>query len=67
MKYSNGGWLFKEGYQVDFPAHVYTTRSTEDTLILYAPFRYTSHKGMSLDGGMMTIEVTSPRPNIIGV
>lgn len=67
MKYSNGGWLVKEGYQVDFPAHVYTTRSTEDTLILYAPFRYTSHKGMSLDGGMMTIEVTSPRPNIIGV
>lgn len=67
MKYSNGGWLFKDGYEVSFPAHVYTTRSTEETLILYAPFKYTSHKGMSLDGGMMTIEVTAPRPNIIGV
>lgn len=51
MKYSNGGWLFKDGYEVSFAAHIYTTRSTEDTLILYAPFKYTSHKGMSLDGG----------------
>ena len=67
MKYSNGGWLMKDGYQVDFPAHIYTTRSTEDTLILYAPFRFTGHKGMSLDGGMMTIELTAPRPGIVGV
>ncbi|HJB24399.1 MAG TPA: alpha-xylosidase [Candidatus Jeotgalibaca pullicola] len=67
MKYSNGGWLVKDGYEVNYPAHIYTTKSTEDTLILYAPFRYTGHKGMSLDGGMMTIELTAPRSGIVGV
>ena len=28
MKYSDGGWLFKEGYEVKFAVHVYDTRQT---------------------------------------
>ncbi|MGO4937860.1 alpha-xylosidase [Fundicoccus sp. Sow4_H7] len=67
MKYSNGGWLVKDGFEVSYPAHVYTTRTKENTLILYAPFRHTTHKGMSLDGGMMTIEINSPLENIVGI
>ncbi len=67
MKYSDGGWLVKEGFEVSYPAHVYTTRQTKEKLTLFAPFRYTSHKGYSLDGGMMTIEISAPAPNIIGV
>jgi alpha-D-xyloside xylohydrolase len=67
MKYLNGGWLIKEGYEVDYAAHVYTTRSTEDTLTLYAPFHYVSDKGATLDGGMMTVELSSPQEGIIGV
>ncbi|MDE1549090.1 alpha-xylosidase [Jeotgalibaca caeni] len=67
MKYTDGGWLFREGYEVNFPAHIYASRRTNEGLTLYAPFRHISHKGMSLDGGMMTVELTAPRPNIIGV
>lgn len=67
MKFTNGGWLVKEGFEVDYPAHVYTTRQTEDKLTLYAPFRYIADKGATLDGGMMTVELTSPYENVIGV
>ncbi len=67
MKYSNGGWLVKEGFEVDYAAHIYDARLTEDQLTLYAPFNYTAHKGATLDGGMLTIELTSPRADIIGV
>ena len=67
MKFTNGGWLVKEGFEVDYPAHVYTTRQTEDKLTLYTPFRYIADKGATLDGGMMTVELTSPYENVIGV
>ena len=67
MKFLDGGWLVKEGFEVNYPAHVYTTRETDKKLTLYAPFRYTGDKGATLDGGMMTIELSSPRENIIGV
>lgn len=67
MKYLNGGWLIKDGFEVDYPVHVYTTREEDDKLILYAPFRHMEERGDTLDGGMMTIELTSPYENIIGV
>lgn len=67
MKYLDGGWLMKEGYEVDYPAHVYATRKTDKKLTLYAPFRYIGDKGATLDSGMMTVELSSPQENIIGV
>ena len=67
MKFLDGGWLVKEGYEVDYPVHVYATRETEKELTLFAPFRYIGDKGATLDGGMMTVELSSPHENIIGV
>lgn len=67
MKFLDGGWLVKEGFEVNYPAHVYTTRASQNKLTLYAPFRYIGDKGATLDGGMLTVELSSPRENIIGV
>lgn len=67
MKYSNGGWLIKEGYEVSYAAHCYEYSILKDRLILYAPFNYTDHKGQTLDGGMMTIELSSPAKDIVGI
>lgn len=67
MKYLDGGWLVKEGYEVDYPAHIYASRQTDNKLTLFAPFRYIGDKGATLDSGMLTIELTSPHENIIGV
>lgn len=67
MKFLNGGWLVKEGFEVDYASHIYAVKSKEKKVILYAPFNYISDKGATLDGGMLTIELTSPRENIIGV
>lgn len=67
MKYSDGGWLLREGFEVSFAEHVYASRVEDNRLILYAPFRYIEHKGMSLDGGMLTLELSSPMEDIISV
>lgn len=65
MKFLNGGWLVKDGYEVKYAQHVYDAQIKDHKLVLYAPFNYIDNMGATLDGGLMTIEVTSPRPNVI--
>lgn len=66
MKFLNGGWLVKDGYSVQYAANVYTANIEEGKLTLFCPFGVPiHHAGQTLDGGIMTIEVTSPRPDII--
>lgn len=66
MKFLNGGWLVKDGYDVKYAANIYEAKAEPKKLTLYCPFGVPiHHPGQTLDGGILTIEVTSPRPNII--
>ena len=66
MKFLNGGWLVKDGFDVKYAANVYTANIEPKKLTLFCPFGSPIYNaGMTLDGGMLTIEVTSPRPDII--
>lgn len=66
MKFLNGGWLVKDGFEVKYAANVYTANIEEKKLTLFCPFGSPIYNpGMTLDGGILTIEVTSPRPDII--
>lgn len=67
MKFSNGQWMIKDGFQPYYPTEVYDFERMEDKLILYAPFVNIQHRGNTLDGGMMTIELSSPLTNVIRV
>ena len=66
MKFLNGGWLVKDGFDVKYAANVYTANIEEKKLTLFCPFGVPiHHPGQTLDGGILTIEVTSPREDII--
>ncbi|NMM94923.1 alpha-xylosidase [Bifidobacterium oedipodis] len=66
MKFLNGGWLIRDGFDVKYAANIYDADIEEKKLTLYCPFGVPiHHPGQTLDGGMLTIEVTSPRPDII--
>ncbi|WP_162012673.1 alpha-xylosidase [Streptococcus sp. S784/96/1] len=67
MKYLNGGWLIREGFEVKYATHVYDYRITDKSLTIYMPYSYVSHKGATLDGGLMTMEISTPHPDIVGV
>ena len=67
MKYSNGGWMIRDGFNVDYAVHIYDVKKEADKLTLYTPFHYTGHKGHTLDGGMLTIEITAPQKEIFGI
>ena len=67
MKYSDGGWLFREGFDVRFAVHVYDKKESTNQITFYMPYSYVGHKGATLDGGLLTMELTTPRKNTIGV
>lgn len=75
MKFLNGEWLTRDGYSVKYAANIYTSRrpanpasatGRKPVLTLFAPFGSPIYNaGMTLDGGILTIEISSPRPNVI--
>lgn len=66
MKFFNGGWLVKDGFSVKYAANIYTANIEPKKLTLFCPFGSPIYNaGMTLDGGILTIEVTSPREDVI--
>ena len=67
MKFHNGCWLFKEGYECFSPQHVYEVRKTDTQLVLCAPTSRIEAKGDTLGGINLTIKITTPMPEVIRV
>ena len=67
MKFSNGCWLQKEGYECFPPQEVYFTKIEESKVTLCAPTHHIRHRGDTLGGINLTLIITSPAPEIIRV
>lgn len=67
MKFHNGCWLLKEGYQGFFPKEVYEVRKTTYEVVLCAPTSHIYGKGATLGGINLTICITAPMPEVIRV
>ena len=67
MKFSNGCWLQKEGCACFSPAEVYFTKIEKDKVVLCAPTHKINHRGDTLGGINLTVEITTPMPEVIRV
>jgi alpha-D-xyloside xylohydrolase len=67
MKFTEGYWLIKEGYKIINPAEAYEVDIKDKEVTIYAPCVSIAHKGNTLDGGMMTIKMSSPIEDVIRV
>ncbi len=67
MKFTNGCWLLKEGYEILSPKEVYFVRKEKNKLVLLAPTNHINHRGDTLGGVNITVEISSPLPEIIRV
>jgi len=67
MKFSNGCWLQKEGTACFSPAEVYFTKIEENKVILCAPTGHINHRGDTLGGINLTIEITAPMPEVLRI
>lgn len=67
MKYLNGNWLIRDGFSVDYGKSIYDYKIEKSKLTLWLPFKEITDPGMTLDDGMLTVEITAPRKNIIDI
>ncbi|MBE5960756.1 MAG: alpha-xylosidase [Lachnospiraceae bacterium] len=67
MKFSNGCWLQKEGTECFSPAQVYFSKVTDREVTICAPTHRIKHRGDTLGGVNLTIEITAPMPEVLRV
>lgn len=67
MKFSNGCWLQKEGCGCFAPQEVYFTKIEDTKVTLCAPTIHITQRGDTLGCINLTLEITSPAPEIMRV
>ena len=67
MIFGNGCWLQKEGYECFAPKEAYFIKKTENMVVICAPTSKINHRGDTLGGINLTVEITSPMPEVIRV
>ncbi|MCM1007764.1 MAG: alpha-xylosidase [Ruminococcus flavefaciens] len=67
MKISDGFWLNKPGYSVNYATQMYEIESDENSITVYATNQWIVNRGMTLGGPMLTIRFTSTLEDSIKV
>ncbi|SDX95940.1 alpha-D-xyloside xylohydrolase [Evansella caseinilytica] len=67
MKFTNGNWLVREGYQIHFPRLIHEVEEADGSVTLYAPCKYLNHRGDTLDGPLLTINISSPLEEVLRI
>ncbi|MCY0876946.1 MAG: alpha-xylosidase [Firmicutes bacterium] len=67
MKFSNGNWLVREGFQLHSPTMVYDSHFSNGVLTLFAPCKEIYGRASTLDGPLLTIHLSSPLEGAIRV
>lgn len=67
MKISDGFWLDKPGYSVNYATQIYEIEADDRSVTVYATNQWIQNRGMTLGGPMLTIRFTSTLKNSIKV
>ncbi len=67
MKFTDGYWQTREGVEIQYPVDVREVREQAGTLTAYNATKMIQTKGDTLNGTMLTAELSSPIPNVIRV
>lgn len=67
MRFHNGHWVKEKGTELFSPKEIYYSEIKENVLSFCAPTTYIANRGCVLEGINLTIEVSSPAPEIIRV
>ncbi|RUS48087.1 alpha-xylosidase [Cohnella sp. AR92] len=65
MKFSNGYWMTREGYEVLSPYEIHDVRVNDNAITVFATHRHLEHRGNTLNEPLMTMEFSSPKADII--
>ncbi|MEU4448989.1 alpha-xylosidase [Actinosynnema sp. NPDC050801] len=67
MKFSNGYWLLRPGVEAAYPAEVHDVTTGTGEVVVHASTRPIRHRGDMLKGPVVTLGLTSPMADVIGV
>ncbi|MFN8502514.1 alpha-xylosidase [Kouleothrix sp.] len=67
MKFTDGNWLLRPGVAAFYPAEAYDVDVAPDVLTVYAPTTRVAHRGDTLKGPLLTVELSSPMADVIRV
>ncbi|WP_058308398.1 alpha-xylosidase [Gracilibacillus massiliensis] len=67
MKFTDGNWLVREGYQIHFPRLIHEVVEKDGAVTLYAPCKYLNHRGATLDGPLLTIRISAPTDEVVRI
>jgi alpha-D-xyloside xylohydrolase len=67
MKFTDGYWSIRKGVQAFYPAQAYDVETTRDSFTVYAPTKRVAGRGDTLGGPLLTVEFSTPMPDIIRV
>ncbi|MBC2170946.1 alpha-xylosidase [Listeria booriae] len=67
MKFTDGIWLVKEGFEIQKPKEVFDYELKADSLKIHAPFKKIKTRGDTLNLGLMTTEMHSPREDVMTI
>ncbi|MBQ9898090.1 MAG: alpha-xylosidase, partial [Ruminococcus sp.] len=67
MKISDGFWLNKPGYNVNYATQMYDIEADDRSITVYATNQWIGNRGMTLGGPMLTVTFTSTLANSIKV
>ena len=67
MKFFDGNWLVKEGVTPHFAAEAYDAVVDGDRVALYCPDRPIGDRADTVDGGLLTIRLSSPFEDVLRV
>ncbi|MBQ2797780.1 MAG: alpha-xylosidase, partial [Ruminiclostridium sp.] len=67
MKFSDGFWMNKQGYDVNYATQIYEIKTTENSITVFATNQWIGNRGMTLGGPVLEITFTSTLANSIKV
>ena len=67
MKFTNGYWLIRPNFQMQYATQAVRVEKRPDALHVLSACRPIHHRGDTLDGGTLDVTFTGPRENIIRV
>jgi alpha-D-xyloside xylohydrolase len=67
MKFSDGNWMTREGYEIISPVQAFQVKKETDAVTVYAAPRDVRPRWGQLDVPLLTVRFFSPMPDVIGV
>ncbi|MCF6409640.1 alpha-xylosidase [Pseudalkalibacillus salsuginis] len=67
MKFTDGFWLVKEGFDINFAREIRDIQETNEGLTLYAPCKAVRNREDTLNIPQLTIHLSAPSENVIRV